>query len=109
MAQKKSRMTFTTTDIPDEIYEILNDKADKRQLAPYIVELVKTYKSNKLILSKLESIEAKVDGISGGVMIRKKDDDEQLKSQQLKKGLVVNASTIKGGIEENDLNEENDF
>lgn len=109
MAQKKSRITFSTADIPDDIYEILSDKADKRKLTPYIVELVETCKLNKLILSKLESIESKVDGISAGVIIRKEENSELLKSQQLKEGSVVNANAINGGIDDDDLEGEKDF
>lgn len=99
-------MAFTTKGIPDYIYDILNDKADKRILTPYIVELVKNQETNKIILEKLDNIETKIDSISSGVVINKK---EPSRSEELKEGTVFKAKEVKKvEVDYKDL-EEKDF
>ena len=100
MVEKRKRITLNCEDMPDEIYNILNEKALRRKITPYIIEIVQQRLMDKLVLEKLEAIEVKIDGLASGNIKVKSNNNEEEKT--LKEGMFVKANTIIGEIDEED-------
>lgn len=62
--EKRGRMVLNAKDMPDDVYEILNEKAFKRALTPYIVEIIRDNQKYEFILEKLDNVESKIDNIT---------------------------------------------
>ena len=100
MAEKRKRITLNSEDMPDEVYEVLNEKALNRKITPYIIELVQQRIKDKAILDKLEVIEAKIDGIAcGNTRIKNNNTVEE---KTLREGMFVKANAVIGEIDEED-------
>lgn len=106
--KKKNRMVLNVREIPEDVYNILNKKALRRNLTPYIVELVKKDLSNKLILEKLDQILNKLDN----VVIKKSNNDSETEislsqKSDLEEGSIIsNITDVKGEINDEDLDEQ---
>jgi len=106
--KKKNRMVLNVREIPEDVYNILNKKALRRNLTPYIVELVKKDLSNKLILEKLDQILNKLDN----VVIKKSSNDSKIEislsqKSDLEEGSIIsNITDVKGEINDEDLDEQ---
>jgi histidyl-tRNA synthetase len=101
-------MVLNVREIPEDVYNILNKKALRRNLTPYIVELVKKDLSNKLILEKLDQILNKLDN----VVIKKSSNDSEIEislsqKSDLEEGSIIsNITDVKGEINDEDLDEQ---
>jgi hypothetical protein len=106
--KKKNRMVLNVREIPEDVYNILNKKALRRNLTPYIVELVKKDLSNKLIIGKLDQILNKLNNIE----IKKSDNSSESEialSQKvpLEEGSIIDEiKDIKSEINDEDLDEQ---
>jgi replicative DNA helicase len=101
--EKRKRMALNSEDMPDNVYKILNEKAMKRSLTNYIIELVQESFKTKDVSKKLDSIEDKIDLIlSNGVTLNINANKDNLEEDSLKEGMLVEASTVIGGIDEAD-------
>jgi replicative DNA helicase len=101
--EKRKRMALNSEDMPDNVYKILNEKAMKRSLTNYIIELVQESFKTKDVSKKLDSIEDKIDLIlSNGVTLDMNTNRDNLEEDSLKEGMLVEASTVVGGIDEAD-------
>ncbi len=100
--EKRGRMAINAKDLPDDVYKILNEKASKRALTPFIIELVRQKENTKLILDKLISIEEKIDNFTLGKMVKNQNYIEQV-DDSLMEGIVVeNINKVIGGIDKED-------
>lgn len=106
--KKKNRMVLNVREIPEDVYNILNKKALRRNLTPYIVGLVKKDLSNKLIIEKLDQILNKLDN----VVIKKSNNDSETEislsqKSDLEEGSIIsNITDVKGEINDEDLDEQ---
>lgn len=105
--EKRERMVITSRDLPDDVYEILNDKASKRALTAYIIEVVREREKTKLILEKLDSIDKKIDNISLKNVDKKNDIViENIEEEMLTEGTILSADLsadkVDGFIDEED-------
>ena len=98
MSEKRKRITLNSEDMPEDVYEILNEKALGRKVTPYIIEIVQQRIKDKSLLDKLEVIEAKIDRISYGNIIMKNNIGEE----SLEEGMLVKVNDVIGEIDEND-------
>lgn len=106
--KKKNRMVLNVKEMPESVYKILNEKASRRNLTPYITELVKKDLSNKLILQKLDLILSKLDHTE--IIDNKIKSDENSSKNYLKEGSIIDEiKDIQGEISVDDLEEEQDY
>ncbi|RMD00266.1 hypothetical protein D9O40_10570 [Clostridium autoethanogenum] len=112
--KKKVRMVLNVREIPEDVYNVLNEKALRRNLTPYIVELVKKDLSNKLIIQKLDEILNKLDNTE----IKKNDNNsndeialsEKDTKDSLQEGSIISEiKDVKGEINDEDLEDEQDY
>ena len=104
--QKRGRMVVNAKELPDDVYKILNEKALKRSLTPFIIELVRESIKTKLVLERLDKIESKIDSIIYNDIVTKENCIEKIDEQngELKEGLIV--QNINGVISEIDESDE---
>lgn len=101
--EKRKRMALNSEDMPDEVYRILNEKAMKRSLTNYIIELVQDNFKTKDLSKKIDSIESKIDILlSNGLTSNINTEKNNLEEESLKEGMLVEASEIVGGIDKAD-------
>lgn len=101
--EKRERMVISSKDLPDDVYEILNERASKRALTAYIIEVVRESEKTKLILEKLDSIDKKIDNISlKNIDIKNDIITENKEEEKLKEGIILSADKIEGSIDEED-------
>lgn len=106
--KKKVRMVLNVKEMPESVYNILNEKALRRNLTPYIVELVKKDLSNKLILKKLDLILSKLNHTE--ITDNKIKIDKTLSKEFIKEGSVISdIKDIRGEISTDDLEDEQDY
>lgn len=60
---RKGRMGFVTNRMSDEVYDMLNSKAQKNQLSQYIIELVEKDINNRYILEREQLMNEKMDDL----------------------------------------------
>lgn len=103
--EKRGRMVLNAKELPDDIYEILNEKAFKRALTPYIVEIIRDNQKYKLILQKLDNIELKIDNITLNGIIKKEIGIETAVTvDDLQEGIIVkNINEVISEIDESDI------
>ena len=98
-------MVLNAKDMPDDVYEILNEKAFKRALTPYIVEIIRDNQKYRLILEKLDDIESKIDNITlNGTIKKENGSEEAVTGDDLQEGIIV--ENINEVISERKLGEE---
>ena len=105
--QKRGRMVVNAKELPDDVYKILNEKALKRSLTPFIIELVRDSIKTKFVLERLDKIEFKIDSIinnNNNTVIKENFSDKiNEESNELKEGLIVkNISEVISEINELD-------
>jgi len=103
--EKRGRMVLNAKDMPDDVYEILDEKAFKRALTPYIVEIIRDNQKYKIILEKLDNIESKIDNITLNGTIKKEIDIETAVTvDDLQEGIIVeNINEVISEIDESDI------
>lgn len=101
--EKRERMVITSKDLPDDVYEILNERASKRALTAYITEIVRESKKTKLILEKLDNIDRKIDNISlKNVTIKSDNTVGNKEDEKITEGTILSVDKIEGSIDEDD-------
>lgn len=60
---RKGRMGIVTNRMSDEVYNMLNSKAQKNQLSQYIIELVEKDINNRYILEREKMVSEKMDDL----------------------------------------------
>jgi len=103
--EKRGRMVLNAKELPDDVYKILNEKALKRVLTPYIVEIIRDNQKYKLILEKLDNIESKIDDITFNGIIKKEIGiEETVTVDDLQEGIIVeNINEVISEIDESDI------
>lgn len=111
MNEKRKRMALNSEDMPDTVYKILNEKALKRNLTSYIIELVEESLKSKEVLKRLDKIENKINNIlSKNLKFNENEAVNEIapdssQENSLKEGVIINDSNALGGIDEDDKRE----
>ncbi|MBU3093532.1 hypothetical protein KPL35_15850 [Clostridium sp. CF011] len=103
--EKRGRMVVNAKELPDDVYKILNEKALKRSLTPFIIELVKQNMKTDILLEKLNKIESKIDSITYNDAVIKENCIEKIDEQneELQEGIIVkNVNEVISEIDELD-------
>lgn len=104
MEEKRNKMAINSKDLPDDIYEIFKDKAAKRALTAYIIELYRDSQNAKLIFEKLDSIDKKIDNISTKqTPIEYKDTEDIKNTEDLQEGTIMQVGRVEGSIDPGDI------
>ncbi|AFU16906.1 hypothetical protein MC28_B30 (plasmid) [Bacillus thuringiensis MC28] len=114
--EKRKKMQLTCKNMPDNVYEILNEKVSKRNLTEYVVDLVQNQNKDqqliRMLMDKLNSIEFTLEEMKNGSIVVKpkaeKQEEKKANKPILSEGTIVEAEVIEGGIDESDK-EEMDF
>ncbi|MFY0127913.1 hypothetical protein ACRS52_06395 [Bacillus cytotoxicus] len=114
--EKRKKMQLICKNMPDDVYEILDEKSSKRNLTEYVVDLVQNQNRDqqliRMLMDKLNSIESTLEEMKDGSIVMKPEAKKQVETQSneptLSEGTVVEAEVIEGGIDESDK-EEMDF
>ncbi|MBD5800178.1 hypothetical protein [Bacillus pseudomycoides] len=116
---KNRKMALHADNMPEDVYGILNEKANSRQLTAFVVELVQNEKRYEQLLRKLDHVEQRLNLLdtvenkldlllTNGFVPIQKQEDLKMEEPVLQEGKIVNAKEVLGGISEED-NEEIDF
>ncbi|GAF66473.1 hypothetical protein BTS2_3374 [Bacillus sp. TS-2] len=116
MTKEQKRLTLTGSNMPDEVYEKLNELAKSKRLTHYIIELVQKEKvmdrfieslsafplndlenNIKDIQYKVSAIDTKLDN---GIVPEIKKESQPRNENQIIEGKINVASKIEGSIEE---------
>ncbi|WP_142334777.1 hypothetical protein, partial [Bacillus pseudomycoides] len=106
-------------NMPEDVYKILNEKANSRQLTAFVVELVQNEKRYEQLLQKLDNVEQRLNLLNtvenklnllltNGLVPVPKQEDLKTEEPVLQEGKIIDAREVLGGISEED-NEEMDF
>ncbi|KAA0784335.1 hypothetical protein [Bacillus sp. BB56-3] len=114
--EKRKKMQLVCKNMPDDVYEILNEKSSKRNLTEYVVDLVQNQSRDqqliRMLMDKLSNIESSLEDIkNGSVMIKTNTDLQNEKESSepfLSEGTIIEAEVVEGGIDPTDK-EEMDF
>ncbi|KLV28836.1 hypothetical protein [Priestia megaterium] len=125
MSERQNAFTIKTNRLSDEVYNKLAKYAKSRKLGDYISSLIlrdlddsstgrkaiedkKTYEMFEHIKNELADLKAlaKTTGFVGSVSFK---EEEPLKVPQLKEGKIANLENISGSLDDDDLEEYNDF
>ncbi|PEE37777.1 hypothetical protein [Bacillus pseudomycoides] len=116
---KNRKMALRADNMPEDVYRILNEKANSRQLTAFIVELVQNEKRYEQLLQKLDHVEQRLNLLdtvenkldlllTNGFVPTQKQEDLRMEEPVLQEGKIIDAREVIGGISEED-NEEMDF
>ncbi|MGH0944836.1 hypothetical protein ACQVTS_27255 [Bacillus mycoides] len=116
---KRRKMALGADNMPDDVYEILNEKSNSRQLTSYVVELVQNEQRYEQLMQKLESVEKRLNLLdtvenkldqllSNRFVTTPNQTDLKGEEPALKEGKIIDAKEVIGGIAKED-NEEVDF
>ena len=125
MSERQNAFTIKTNRLSDEVYNKLAKYAKSRKLGDYISSLIlrdlegsstgrkaiedkKTYEMLEHIKNELADLKtlAKTTGFVGSVSFK---EEEPLKVPQLKEGKIADLENISGSLDDDDLEEYNDF
>jgi len=125
MSERQNAFTIKTNRLSDEVYNQLATYAKSRKLGDYISSLIlrdlddastgrkaiedkKTYEMLEHIKNELADLKtlAKTTGFVGSVSFK---EEEPLKFPQLKEGKIADLENISGSLDDDDLEEYNDF
>jgi hypothetical protein len=125
MSERQNAFTIKTNRLSDEVYNKLASYAKSRKLGDYISSLIlrdldgsstgrkaiedtKTYEMLEHIKNQLADLKtlAKTTGFVGSVSFK---EEEPLKVPQLKEGKIADSENISGSLDDDDLEEYNDF
>ncbi|EJS63634.1 hypothetical protein CN425_16340 [Bacillus cereus] len=113
------KMALHADNMPEDVYRILNEKANSRQLTAFIVELVQNEKRYEQLLQKLDTVEQRLNLLdtvenkldlllTNGFVPALRQEDLKTEEPILQEGKIIDARVVLGGISEED-NEELDF
>ncbi|HEK9103484.1 TPA: hypothetical protein SUB30_004966 [Bacillus pseudomycoides] len=116
---KSRKMALHADNMPEDVYRILNEKANSRQLTTFVVELVQNKKRYEQLLQKLDTVEQRLNLLdtvenkldlllTNGFVPAQKQEDLKMEEPVLQEGKIIDAKVVLGGISEED-NEEIDF
>ncbi|MET3690000.1 hypothetical protein ABIC37_005551 [Priestia megaterium] len=125
MSERQNAFTIKTNRLSDEVYNKLASYAKSRKLGDYISSLIlrdlddsstqrkviedkKTYEMLEHIKNELADLKtlAKTTGFVGSISFK---EEEPLKVPQLKEGKIADLENISGSLDDDDLEEYNDF
>ncbi|MCR8924502.1 hypothetical protein NLI92_005114 [Priestia megaterium] len=125
MSERQNAFTIKTNRLSDEVYNKLATYAKSRKLGDYISSLIlrdldgssterkaiqdqKTYEMLEHIKNELADLKelAKTTGVVGNDSFK---EEEPSKVPQLKEGKVADLANISGSLDDDDLEEYNDF
>ncbi|MCM3196562.1 hypothetical protein [Priestia megaterium] len=125
MSERQNAFTIKTNRLSDEVYNKLASYAKSRKLGDYISSLIlrdlddsstqrkviedkKTYEMLEHIKNELVDLKtlAKTTGFVGSISFK---EEEPLKVPQLKEGKIADLENISGSLDDDDLEEYNDF
>ncbi|MED4252597.1 hypothetical protein P4689_08225 [Priestia megaterium] len=125
MSERQNAFTIKTNRLSDEVYNKLASYAKSRKLGDYISSLIlrdlddsstqrkviedkKTCEMLEHIKNELADLKtlAKTTGFVGSVSFK---EEEPLKVPQLKEGKIADLENISGSLDDDDLEEYNDF
>ena len=125
MSERQNAFTIKTNRLSDEVYNKLAKHAKSRKLGDYISSLIlrdldgssterkamedtKTYEMLEHIKNELADLKtlAKTTGFVESVSFK---EEEPLKVPQLKEGKIADLENISGSLDDDDLEEYNDF
>ncbi|MGG1369136.1 hypothetical protein ABE322_25630 [Priestia megaterium] len=125
MSERQNAFTIKTNRLSDEVYNKLAKHAKSRRLGDYISSLIlrdlddssngrkaiedkKIYEMLEHIKNELADLKtlAKTTGFGESVSFK---EEEPLKVPQLKEGKVADLANISGSLDDDDLEEYNDF
>ncbi|MBO1627996.1 hypothetical protein [Bacillus arachidis] len=116
---KNRKMALHADNMPEDVYRILNERANSRQLTAFVVELVQNEKRYEQLLQKLDHVEQRLNLLdtvenkldlllTNGFVPTQKQEDLRMEEPVLHEGKIIDAREVIGGISEED-NEEIDF
>ncbi|WP_033690823.1 hypothetical protein [Bacillus cereus] len=116
---KNRKMALSADSMPDDVYMILNEKANSRQLTAFVVELVQNEKHYDQLLKKLDSVEQRLNLLdtveskldlllTNGFALATEQEDNKAEELVLQEGKIIDAKEVIGGISKED-SEEIDF
>ncbi|MDC2867327.1 hypothetical protein [Bacillus sp. BP-3] len=106
---KRRKMALGADNMPNDVYQILNEKANSRQLTSYVVELVQEKKRYEQLMKKLDTVESKLDLLlTNGFVPKPTEQEFKVEESMLQEGKIIDAKEVIGGFAEED-NEEVDF
>jgi len=125
MSERQNAFTIKTNQLSDEVYNKLAKYAKSRKLGDYISSLIlrdlddsstgrkaiedkKTYEMLEHIKNELADLKtlAKTTGFVGNDSL---EEEEPSKVPQLKEGKIADLENISGSLDDDDLEEYNDF
>ncbi|MFQ6584605.1 hypothetical protein [Priestia megaterium] len=125
MSERQNAFTIKTNQLSDEVYNKLAKYAKSRKLGDYISSLIlrdlddsstgrkaiedkKTYEMLEHIKNELADLKtlAKTTGFVGNDSVK---EEEPSKVPQLKEGKIADLENISGSLDDDDLEEYNDF
>ncbi|MGG0461975.1 hypothetical protein [Priestia aryabhattai] len=125
MSERQNAFTIKTNQLSDEVYNKLATYAKSRKLGDYISSLIlrdlddsstgrkaiedkKTYEMLEHIKNELADLKtlAKTTGFVGNDSVK---EEEPSKVPQLKEGKIADLENISGSLDDDDLEEYNDF
>jgi len=125
MSERQNAFTIKTNQLSDEVYNKLAKYAKSRKLGDYISSLIlrdlddssterkaiedkKTYEMFEHIKNELADLKAlaKTTGFVGNDSLK---EEEPSKVPQLKEGKIADLENISGSLDDDDLEEYNDF
>jgi len=126
MSERQNAFTIKTNQLSDEVYNKLAKYAKSRKLGDYIsslilrdlddsstgrkaIEDIKTYEMLEHIKNELADLKtlAKTTGFVGNDSF--KEEEPSSKVPQLKEGKIADLENISGSLDDDDLEEYNDF
>jgi hypothetical protein len=106
---KRERMVVNAKELPDDVYDILNEKASKRALTPFIIDLVRESIKTNVLLDKLNKIESKIDSITCNNDKATEENCIEKINEEMQEGIIVeNINKVFSEVDESDI-QENDF
>ncbi|MED3948949.1 MULTISPECIES: hypothetical protein [Priestia] len=125
MSERQNAFTIKTNRLSDEVYNQLATYAKSRKLGDYISSLIlrdlddssterkamentRTYEMLEHIKNELAELKtlAKTTGFVGSVSFK---EEEPLKVSRVKEGKIADLENISGSLDDDDLEEYNDF
>ncbi|WP_242250242.1 hypothetical protein [Bacillus cereus group sp. BfR-BA-01324] len=114
--EKRNKMMLICKNMPDDVYEILDEKSSKRNLTEYVVDLVQNQNRDqqliRILMDKLNNIESSLEEIkNGSILVQSPTDshkEKEINEPILSEGTIVEAEVVEGGIDASDK-EDMDF
>jgi len=116
---KRRKMALGADNMPDDVYQILNEKSNSRQLTSFVVELVQNEQRYEQLMKKLDSVEKRLNLLdtvenkldlllSNGFVPTPKQLEPKGEEPRLQEGKILSIKEVVGGMDKED-SEEMDF